>query len=309
MLLATAGPAYYRMCSTDVYCSKQTGSSSTKGNHHPSFLRFWNWAEENCRCSQNLWRRRNVVKTETQQTFVNGLLGFITLGIYTPLEARVLLTIIAWVAHRYGQLYLHCSLIYFWVPSSCFCIVISLSLRWNNPVQRCLPVGGEAALSTPEAVVASRTDWQTALMCNRRRPAATSSRRASFSALASANSFVYFASGAAASLTHLHVSNCRVRQLQFSGIFVALGFVGNGVITVMINSPWQADDDADNQAEIIAVTLLIHQSLWPFRPLLWILQSGCQPYARTTITSARQWSPDIAATVDCLTDITTINHR
>ena len=31
----------------------------------------------------------NVVKTETQQTFVNGLLGFITLGIYTQLEARV----------------------------------------------------------------------------------------------------------------------------------------------------------------------------------------------------------------------------
>ena len=31
----------------------------------------------------------NVVKTETQQTFVNGLLGFITLSIYTPLEARV----------------------------------------------------------------------------------------------------------------------------------------------------------------------------------------------------------------------------
>ena len=35
----------------------------------------------------------NVVKTETQQTFVNGLLGFITLGIYT-LTARVLLTIL-----------------------------------------------------------------------------------------------------------------------------------------------------------------------------------------------------------------------
>ena len=32
----------------------------------------------------------NVIeKQETQQTFVNGLLGFITLGIYTPLEARV----------------------------------------------------------------------------------------------------------------------------------------------------------------------------------------------------------------------------
>ena len=39
-------PCLLAGCSTDVYCSKQTGSSSTKGNHHPSFLRFWNWAEE-----------------------------------------------------------------------------------------------------------------------------------------------------------------------------------------------------------------------------------------------------------------------
>ena len=31
----------------------------------------------------------NVVKTETQQTFVNGLLGFITLGIYTCRKRRV----------------------------------------------------------------------------------------------------------------------------------------------------------------------------------------------------------------------------
>ena len=34
----------------------------------------------------------NVVKTETQQTFVNGLLGFITLGIFLRWK-RV------WVAH------------------------------------------------------------------------------------------------------------------------------------------------------------------------------------------------------------------
>lgn len=68
----------------------------------------------------------NVVKTETQQTFVNGLLGFITFGIYTPLEA-------GYIAHNscpsiWGA-HLHCSLIYFWAPYSCFCIVISLSLR------------------------------------------------------------------------------------------------------------------------------------------------------------------------------------
>ncbi|MCF2433635.1 hypothetical protein LL269_22415 [Escherichia coli] len=36
-------------------------------------------------------------------------------------------------------------------------------------------------------------------MCNRRRPAATSSRRASFSAFALANSLEYFASSAATS--------------------------------------------------------------------------------------------------------------
>ncbi|MDD8119795.1 hypothetical protein LAW05_22625 [Escherichia coli] len=46
---------------------------------------------------------------------------------------------------------------------------------------------------------ASRTDGQTALMRNRRRPAAISLRRASFSAFASANSFEYFSSSAATS--------------------------------------------------------------------------------------------------------------
>ena len=36
-----------------------------------------------------------LLKQKLQQTFVNGLLGFITLGIYTPLEACVLLTLFA----------------------------------------------------------------------------------------------------------------------------------------------------------------------------------------------------------------------
>ena len=63
MLLAAApGPAYYRMCSTDVYCSKQTGSSSTKGNHHPSFLRFWNWAEENVDAAKFVAAQKMLLK-------------------------------------------------------------------------------------------------------------------------------------------------------------------------------------------------------------------------------------------------------
>ena len=88
MLLATAGPAYYRMCSTDVYCSKQTGSSSTKTITHHFFVSGIR-QKKTVDAAKICGGAENVVKTETQQTFVNGLLGFITLGIYTPLEARV----------------------------------------------------------------------------------------------------------------------------------------------------------------------------------------------------------------------------
>ena len=78
-----------------VYCSKQTGSSSTKGNHHPSFLLFLELGKKKTVDAAKICGgAENVVKTETQQTFVNGLLGFITLGIYTPLEVCIT-TIIA----------------------------------------------------------------------------------------------------------------------------------------------------------------------------------------------------------------------
>ncbi|MXF08739.1 hypothetical protein FQ042_22820 [Escherichia coli] len=41
------------------------------------------------RDSLRLRGANKVVKTEVQQTFVNGLLRFLTLGIYTLREARV----------------------------------------------------------------------------------------------------------------------------------------------------------------------------------------------------------------------------
>ena len=71
-----AGPAYYRMCSTDVYCSKQTGSS-TKGNHHHHFFVSGIGQKKTVDAAKICGGAENVVKTETQQTFVNGLLGFI----------------------------------------------------------------------------------------------------------------------------------------------------------------------------------------------------------------------------------------
>ena len=95
MLLATALALLITGCAQQTFTVQNKPAAVAPGNHHPSFLRFWNWAEENCRCSKICGGAENVVKTETQQTFVNGLLGFITLGIYTPLEARMYYTIIA----------------------------------------------------------------------------------------------------------------------------------------------------------------------------------------------------------------------
>ena len=89
MLLATALFTYYRMCSTDVYCSKQTGSGSTKETITHHFFVSGIGQKKTVDAAKICGGAENVVKTETQQTFVNGLLGFITLGIYTPLEARV----------------------------------------------------------------------------------------------------------------------------------------------------------------------------------------------------------------------------
>ena len=69
---------------------KQTGSSSTKETiTHHFFVSGIGQERKHLSHSKICGGAENVVKTETQQTFVNGLLWFITLGIYTPLEARV----------------------------------------------------------------------------------------------------------------------------------------------------------------------------------------------------------------------------
>ena len=66
MLLATALALYYRMCSTGVYCSKQTVIFAQR--NYPVFLRFWNWAGESCRCSQNLAAQKMLLKKRNPAT-------------------------------------------------------------------------------------------------------------------------------------------------------------------------------------------------------------------------------------------------
>ena len=138
----------------------------------------------------------NVVKTETQQTFVNGLLGFITLGIYTPLK-RVCI-----IAHNNCM---SCPSI--WATLSALLINILLGsfqlFLHSDQLSEGEIIPFSGVCQSGRLHYPRRRRWwlhalTDALMCNRRRPAATSSRRASFSALASANSS-YFASSAATS--------------------------------------------------------------------------------------------------------------
>ena len=84
MLLATALALLITGCAQQTFTVQNKPTPSSTRNHHPSFLRFWNWAEKKTVDAAKICGgAENIVKTETQQTFVNGLLGFITLGIYT----------------------------------------------------------------------------------------------------------------------------------------------------------------------------------------------------------------------------------
>ena len=89
MLPATALALLITGCAQQTFTvQNKPAAVAISGNHHPSFLRL-ELGRRKLSMAQISSGAENVVKTETQQTFVNGLLGFITLGIYTPLEARV----------------------------------------------------------------------------------------------------------------------------------------------------------------------------------------------------------------------------
>ena len=78
MLLATALALLITGCAQQIaYCSKQTGSSSTKGNHHRLFS-FLNCRRKSL-CT-NLGRQKIVVKTET--SVIKWIVGFYYLYLY-----------------------------------------------------------------------------------------------------------------------------------------------------------------------------------------------------------------------------------
>ena len=60
MLLATALALLWDAQQTFTVQNKP--AAVAQRTHHPSFLHFWNWAEENCRCSQNLLAAQKMLK-------------------------------------------------------------------------------------------------------------------------------------------------------------------------------------------------------------------------------------------------------
>ena len=74
VLLATALALLITGCAQQTFTVQNKPAAVAPETHHPSFLRFWNWAEENCRCSKICGGAKMLLKAETQQTFVNGLL-------------------------------------------------------------------------------------------------------------------------------------------------------------------------------------------------------------------------------------------
>ena len=77
-----------------VQPNRQQENSKETITHH-FFVSGSNWAEENCRWKCKFVAAQKMVRKKQEPSNIpNGLLGFITLGIYTPLEARVYCSII-----------------------------------------------------------------------------------------------------------------------------------------------------------------------------------------------------------------------
>ena len=89
MLLATALALLITGCAQQTFTVQNKPAAVAPKKSPICFFVLWVGRKKTVDAAKICGGAENVVKTETQQTFVNGLLGFITLDIYTPLEARV----------------------------------------------------------------------------------------------------------------------------------------------------------------------------------------------------------------------------
>ena len=87
MLLATALALLITGCAQQTFTVQNKPAAAAPGNHHPSFLRFWNWAKKTVDAAKICGGAENV-KNRNPANIRKWIARFIA-GIYTPLEARV----------------------------------------------------------------------------------------------------------------------------------------------------------------------------------------------------------------------------
>ena len=76
-----AGPAYYRICAQRTFTVQNKPGEVTQGNHRHQCFVSGIGQKKTVDAAKICGGAENVIKTETQQTFVNGLLGFVTLNV------------------------------------------------------------------------------------------------------------------------------------------------------------------------------------------------------------------------------------
>ena len=156
------------MCSTDVYCSKQKPAAVAPKEtitHH--FFVSGIGQKKTVDAAKICGGAENVVITETQQTFKWIARFYYFRHLYSAGSACIAHNNCTSCPSIWATLSSHCSLIYFWVPSSCFCIVISLSEGEIIPFSGVCQSGGGCIIHAGGG--GGFTHWpMTALMCNRR---------------------------------------------------------------------------------------------------------------------------------------------
>ena len=88
MLLATALALLITGCAQQTFTVQNKPAAVAPRNRHPIISSFLELGRRKLSMQPKFVAAQKMLLKQTQQTFVNGLLGFITLGIYTPLEAQ-----------------------------------------------------------------------------------------------------------------------------------------------------------------------------------------------------------------------------
>ena len=95
MLLATALALLITGCAQQTFTVQNKPAAVAPRKPSPIISSFLELGRRKLSMQPKFVAAQKMLLKRGQQTFVNGLLGFITLGIYTPLEARVYYAIIA----------------------------------------------------------------------------------------------------------------------------------------------------------------------------------------------------------------------